>query len=210
MHERAADDLTTIGGQFRKLAPQGLFELDENGVVFSRSDGGGGLGDPLDRPTDAVLRDVRGGAVSVEQARDLYGVVLDGAAESVDEIATSAVRSRVRRERAGKADDVNGTAFSAPNAHSSDGQRHIAQPVVLDPAGRAYRCRSCGYDLGPISENWKAHAAEHSASLASLGDLWNSERFVLRSYACPGCGTLLDAEMTLPEDPPIWNYMPLR
>jgi N-methylhydantoinase B len=38
--------------------------------------GGGGLGDPLERPLEQVLEDTRQGYVSVERARDDYGAVI--------------------------------------------------------------------------------------------------------------------------------------
>lgn len=56
-----------------------------------RSGGGGGMGEPLERDPALVARDVRGGYVSVEAARERYGVVLteDG---FVDDAATAALR----------------------------------------------------------------------------------------------------------------------
>ncbi|GAT66024.1 hydantoinase [Planomonospora sphaerica] len=47
-------------------------------VIRIRTTGGGGWGCPLDRPAEAVAADVRDGKVSVEGARDDYGVVLHG------------------------------------------------------------------------------------------------------------------------------------
>ena len=41
-----------------------------------RLPGGGGHGDPLEREPAQVTRDVEDGLVSVERARDVYGVVL--------------------------------------------------------------------------------------------------------------------------------------
>ena len=66
-------------------------------VVRIRTTGGGGWGDPLDRPVDEVLRDIAWRKVSVAGARDDYGVVVtdDGTA---DEAATEALRA----ERAGR------------------------------------------------------------------------------------------------------------
>jgi len=40
--------------------------------------GGGGYGDPRERPLELVQRDVIRGFVSAESARDDYGVVTDG------------------------------------------------------------------------------------------------------------------------------------
>ena len=55
------------------------------------SPGGGGWGDPRERDPEQVARDVRDGLVGVEEARDVYGVVL-AADGSADETATAALR----------------------------------------------------------------------------------------------------------------------
>lgn len=57
---------------------------------------GGGFGDPLQRPAALVVDDVLDGFCSVEHARLAYGVVVDAAAEAVDEAATKALRDRMR------------------------------------------------------------------------------------------------------------------
>ncbi|MGR8919768.1 MAG: hydantoinase B/oxoprolinase family protein [Gammaproteobacteria bacterium] len=59
--------------------------------------GGGGWGDPLERPTDKVALDVRRGLVTADGAR-AYGVVLDDAG-SIDETATAALRDEMRAAR---------------------------------------------------------------------------------------------------------------
>lgn len=53
-----------------------------------RSGGGGGFGSPLERPVERVQHDVRQGYVSVDAARDYYGVVLDAKTLEIDEKAT--------------------------------------------------------------------------------------------------------------------------
>ncbi|WP_036333920.1 hydantoinase B/oxoprolinase family protein [Modestobacter caceresii] len=67
-------------------------------VVRVRTTGGGGWGDPLDRPVDEVLRDISWHKVSVTGARDDYGVVVrdDGTA---DEAATARLREELRAAR---------------------------------------------------------------------------------------------------------------
>jgi len=67
-------------------------------VIRIRTTGGGGWGDPLDRPYPEVARDVRWGKVSVAGARDDYGVVLDGQSQ-VDVEASDALRARLRAAR---------------------------------------------------------------------------------------------------------------
>jgi N-methylhydantoinase B len=59
------------------------------------SPGGGGYGDPLERATAAVARDIALGYVSADVARRDYGVVLD-ASGTVDEEATAAERAARR------------------------------------------------------------------------------------------------------------------
>ena len=55
---------------------------------------GGGYGAPFLRPVERVLEDARNGVVSIEAARDHYGVVIDPVSWSVDRVATDALRGR--------------------------------------------------------------------------------------------------------------------
>ncbi|MEO7270032.1 MAG: hydantoinase B/oxoprolinase family protein, partial [Knoellia sp.] len=70
-------------------------------VVRIRTTGGGGWGDPLERPIDEVERDLVWGKVSPEGARTAYGVVASGDKDnvSVDVEASEALRTRLRDER---------------------------------------------------------------------------------------------------------------
>ncbi|WP_053202314.1 hydantoinase B/oxoprolinase family protein [Jiangella muralis] len=73
-------------------------------VIRIRTTGGGGWGDPLDRPVDEVLRDVRWRKVSAEGARADYGVVLrPGSVDdpAADEAATASLRASLRAARTG-------------------------------------------------------------------------------------------------------------
>jgi N-methylhydantoinase B len=65
--------------------------------------GGGGWGDPFDRPIDEVERDLRWGKVSFAGARADYGVVASGSKDepSIDLKATSDLRSYLRSLRTG-------------------------------------------------------------------------------------------------------------
>jgi N-methylhydantoinase B len=73
-------------------------------VIRIRTTGGGGWGDPLDRPVAEVVRDVEWGKVSVEGAVRDYGVVLtfDGTLASVDPAATDGLRAVARDRRTGE------------------------------------------------------------------------------------------------------------
>jgi N-methylhydantoinase B len=62
-----------------------------------RSGGGGGYGPPLDRPVEDVEADAKQGYVSIEAARDFYGVVLDADSFVADRAATERLRTAMRK-----------------------------------------------------------------------------------------------------------------
>jgi N-methylhydantoinase B len=70
-------------------------------VIRIRTTGGGGWGDPLERPDEDVVRDLRWGKISVEGARRDYGLVLTAGSTGyeVDAAATRALREEIRMLR---------------------------------------------------------------------------------------------------------------
>lgn len=76
--------------------PYGLTQLKPGDVVLMEAAGGGGYGDPLERDPELVEQDVREGYVSIERAKEDYGVVLDLETLKVDQEATSELRKRLR------------------------------------------------------------------------------------------------------------------
>jgi len=63
-------------------------------LIYHHMAGGGGWGDPFERPPDEVARDVRDDKVSLTAACEQYGVVLDERTLLVDDGATAALRGR--------------------------------------------------------------------------------------------------------------------
>jgi len=63
------------------------------GRLLIEAGGGGGFGDPFERPAEEVLRDVRDGVVSAEAARRDYGVAI-GAGALLDAGETARLRGR--------------------------------------------------------------------------------------------------------------------
>ena len=53
-------------------------------TVIVRTSGGGGWGDPLDREAERVQSDAMDGLVTLDAARDFYGVILDAKTFAVD------------------------------------------------------------------------------------------------------------------------------
>jgi len=76
----------------------GGFPMRAGDMVVLQSAGGGGYGDPLERPAEEVAEDIREGYVSADQGREHYGVLLreDG---SLDEAATRALRAEIAEKR---------------------------------------------------------------------------------------------------------------
>ncbi len=70
--------------------------LKRGDVLRTETPGGGGFGHPFDRAPQLVLKDVLGGLVSVQSARDDYGVIIDVEAETIDAEATQATRREKR------------------------------------------------------------------------------------------------------------------
>jgi len=65
----------------------------QKGDAFTlRAGGGGGFGPPRERDPREVAEDVRQGYVSIQAARELYGVALDAATLEVDAAATASLR----------------------------------------------------------------------------------------------------------------------
>ncbi len=66
-------------------------------MVWVKTPGGGGYGDPFKRPPQAVFKDVRLGRVSIQQALKLYGVVVQVTSEGklfLDETASEQERKK--------------------------------------------------------------------------------------------------------------------
>ena len=66
-------------------------------ALYVRWNGGGGIGDPLERPPEKVLIDVTTGHISKAAASEIYGVV--ESAGTIDKDATDAKRDELRRAR---------------------------------------------------------------------------------------------------------------
>jgi N-methylhydantoinase B len=94
--DRFAQSLDTIPGDSEPIS-WGVFPLMGNDALYVRWNGGGGIGDPLDRPAEKVLADIEAGLISEQAACDVYGIVHK--ARALDEAATKAKRSVLRQAR---------------------------------------------------------------------------------------------------------------
>jgi N-methylhydantoinase B len=92
-------NLLTSGGRERELTAKVTMTMRKGDVFVHEQPGPGGWGDPLERDPARVLRDVTNELVSVESARDDYGVVVDPATLTVDQAATARRRAELRSSR---------------------------------------------------------------------------------------------------------------
>ncbi|GJD53020.1 hypothetical protein OPKNFCMD_5790 [Methylobacterium crusticola] len=81
-----------------ELGSTDIVPCDPGDVILIQGPGAGGYGDPLERPEEEVLADVRRGFVSAARARSDYGVVVaDG--PTLDAAATARLRGEMARGR---------------------------------------------------------------------------------------------------------------
>src|SRR5207247_11454537 len=88
---------TGADGTEEQLDPIAQVVLEPAELLGHLLSGGGGYGDPLEREPERVRADVLAGFVSVERARDVYGVVFSSAEPDdslrVDEQETARLRA---------------------------------------------------------------------------------------------------------------------
>jgi N-methylhydantoinase B len=94
--DRFAQSLSTIPGESEPIA-WGVFPLMGDDALYVRWNGGGGIGDPLERPAEKVLADLKAGLISEGAAEDVYGVVCKG--QALDRVATKSKRTALRQSR---------------------------------------------------------------------------------------------------------------
>jgi N-methylhydantoinase B len=94
--DRFAQNLETIPGDPEPIS-WGVFPLMGDDALYVRWNGGGGIGDPLDRAADKVAADLEAGLISDQAARGTYGVIRQG--DVLDRPATQAQRAAMRQAR---------------------------------------------------------------------------------------------------------------
>ncbi|MGA1473346.1 MAG: hydantoinase B/oxoprolinase family protein, partial [Burkholderiaceae bacterium] len=207
-------DISEVPGEEVTLAlRQQNFQQDPADVYSVVWTGGGGFGDPLRRDPAKVAEDVNDSrAVSVEAAKNIYGVLLQPNGE-VDTAKTNALRTSMFNQR--KTYPVNGKSDHKALRLGGKIFKEVTENLCLQyaEAGKTtkttirWSCRHCQTDLGPASENYKLGCARHDAPIAAsnpnIGD-WtryvDDEPF-FRQFFCPGCGSLIENEVARDGDP---------
>lgn len=79
-------------GSTKRIVPYSIEHVGNGQVVLCSPQGGGGIGDPFERPAQDVRRDVRNGLVSIAAAARDYGVALRESDLALDDARTEALR----------------------------------------------------------------------------------------------------------------------
>jgi N-methylhydantoinase B len=204
---QAIERLDRIGGEYEVLGSVSAgVAVPRGDVVNIRLQNGGGYGDPLDRETSAVLRDVLDGKVTHETARAIYGVVVGG--DAVDVAGTTARRNEIRQARR--------VGMRPPGDHLSGSGRNIPTPemkwgesLLLHRHGdhTHVACAHCEVDLGELTSDWRDVAGVVTVSGEELGPFVEvHEDLTANQYVCPHCASLLWVEVISAKTAPAPDF----
>lgn len=152
--------------------------------------GGGGWGDPLSRPAEAVAEDVRQGVTSPAHAASVYGVVLDESGGPDHEL-TQRRRQEIQRKRIGRDAETRDAATpgSANEGRSIGGalrlRRDGDQICVVTAAGAV---------LSRGDTRWRAGAVRCTVDASELNITLHDELTMTAPY-CPVSADLLAVDV---------------
>jgi hypothetical protein len=182
--------------------------IPEGWLISDFVAGGGGFGDPLDRPPERVAADVAEGRLSARIADLIYGVVI--ASGALDAAATAARREAIRAQRRAGTPAAGSTSAVAGGEWRPLLRFHALLAVATDGARFAVQCQRCGHAFCEASDNYKRYAPRQRRPLEELagGPLPTGEPYTgyLLEYACPGCASLLQVDLVCPaldDDTPL-------
>jgi N-methylhydantoinase B len=201
------DDINLLRGNSRMIASKERNIILRPADIFEVYAGGaGGYGDPLERDASAVLRDVAASEISIEAARKLYGVVLEGEPLNFKRNEVEKSRKEIFTERIG---------HSKMLEHGKEGLKGlpISQYLSLQKTNSTVSvvCRVCGKRLCDPSQNYKKNCVIRDARLSDANLLIDDElplkfieeRVVFRQFFCPGCGLNIENEICRRDDEPL-------
>lgn len=177
-------------GRWEVFGPKpGLMEMTNRDVFAVTWQGGGGWGDPVERDPLAVARDLAAGWISIDAAREIYGVLTtDG---QVDAAATDVQRQALRARRVGRfADDESKFTRATPIGSISESLHIVRDRKCTHVATQA------GYILSTGSTRWRSGAV--AATFDTLPPEYRialHQDLAVTAYYCPATGTLLAVDV---------------
>lgn len=200
-------DVLSLKGNVEESAPMVPARPAKDGdIVYFYGGGGGGYGDPIDRDSLLVLKDVQQDLTSMEYAKQVYGVAITPDKKQIDTKVTEKQRTAIKNRR-------KELALSQGTLQSSDisedkSERLVRMHEYLEiTKNKHIRCIKCGHIFCKADENYKEYALKAEVPGKDMGKHYAPDPdFVLYyDYYCPECTTLLDQDVLPPGYPTIWN-----
>ncbi len=190
--------LEDVDGEIEILACKHVRSPMALGDVWYHSwQAGGGYGDPITRNADVVAEDVTRQVISMQAAREIYGVVLS-ADGSCDRAATNAQREAIRAERKRRAAPADG---DGEWIIGGSGMHRYGDALIAALDAGEIRCAHCGHVHGRSGENLLPRLHTFTTPLAAAGRVrgedYERRRFALRHLCCSQCGELIDVQVRL-------------
>ena len=186
------------------LGPKpGSMPMTDRDVFAVRWQGGGGIGDPLDRDPGDVVRDVISGAVTPGQAAEVYGVVVcDGQADGA---ATVARRRALRAARlgvpVGEVPEDPGPAFpeaAPPGLAKDDRWLSLGDRLRLVHGRDGWRVVTTGGALLCRGHTrWRTGATLRAMQLPEASGATLHRDLTVTASCCPATGALLGVDVHL-------------
>lgn len=94
----------------------------------------------------------------------------------------------------------------------------ITEYLEIDLEQELWQCRECGHDLGPARGNYKEGLLVYDRDPREIHrPLLDPAKYAytfspdprwcaLLEYYCPGCGTMVETEYTVPGHPPVRDF----
>lgn len=185
-------EIAELNGEVTDMGPKpGLTPMRPGDVFETSWQGGGGMGDPLDRDPDRVAEDCRKGHYTSHFADQTFGVILTAKGDA-DEKATAVRRGELRSGRLRDAEPPRApvTGRTEADAQSIAGALRFAS----FRGGRWFACR-CGQPLASRTENWRDGASRRILPPSDAGSIRLHPELELRQSLCPRCGTSLSVDV---------------
>jgi N-methylhydantoinase B len=183
---------------------RGRVPLPEYSIIADFVSGGSGYGDPIDRETESVARDVKVGVVSRRIAKEIYGVLIDPDTLLPRREATEKRRQEIREERMRQGKPFSGSISALLEGLGNSKSRkpgprfHQYLALAGDGKTQAICCVGCGHVFCEENDNYKRYALRYRRNLYDLARrlVPSGEPYLggYDEYYCPGCGTLLQVD----------------
>jgi N-methylhydantoinase B len=163
----------------------------------------GGFGDPVDRDPASVAADVVSGLISVDEAEELYGVVLDSD-QRVDPEATGRRRADVVADRLARAVAPIRALTDADVTGLADGDTFPITPGVVQRGSVAFAAVSDA-PLAVAPHHWTDGCPVLETRLSDVGP-----NIIVRAYLDPRSGRSLYVEALPAGEPRGFEVAPRR